>query len=167
MAENKPDMQITYHSGSDAHGRCEFSLDWTDYRGRRGQVFHANPREYGFPRPEEVDGKLPERTADTMSDAIALSSPSGRMSKRAGKTAQDRLRRNLFGPEGIPGPKKLQDIPRHEAFLSRAAMLRDLANRGMSARKYRKEADTLEAACFSPPQQTRPLRPLTARLRRV
>ena len=35
---------------------------------------------------------------DTMSDAIALSSPSGRMSKRARKAAQDRITMALFGP---------------------------------------------------------------------
>lgn len=44
---------------------------------------------------------LPPRTMDTMSEAIALSSPSGRMSKRAKIAAQNRLAEKLFGPGGL------------------------------------------------------------------
>ena len=45
---------------------------------------------------------------DTMVEAIALSSPSGRMSRRARKAADERLRLALFGPDGLP-------VARHEA----------------------------------------------------
>ncbi len=41
---------------------------------------------------------LPKRNADTMSEAIAFSSPSGRMSKRARTQANKRLALMLFGP---------------------------------------------------------------------
>ena len=44
---------------------------------------------------------LPKRDADTMSEAIALSSPSGRMSKRARTQANKRLALMLFGPNCI------------------------------------------------------------------
>ena len=44
---------------------------------------------------------LLKRCADTMSDAIALSSPNGRMSKRARKQAEDRLEMTLFGKIGV------------------------------------------------------------------
>jgi hypothetical protein len=40
--------------------------------------------------------EMPARTADTMSDAIALSSPNGHMSKRAKDAATARLGRALF-----------------------------------------------------------------------
>lgn len=47
-----------------------------------------------------MEHALPERNADTMSDAIAISSPNGRMSKRAHDAAMKRLAEKLFGPEG-------------------------------------------------------------------
>lgn len=55
--------KIEYHGKSDEQNRCSFTLFWeeekmakdgTYYMGRRGQVFFADPREYGFPRPEEA-----------------------------------------------------------------------------------------------------------------
>lgn len=86
---------------------------------------------------------LPKRTADTMSDAIALSSPSGRMSKRARKAAEKRLSLALFGPNGIP--KKLPPQPSEaERLLRQAKTLREVAARGMKTRAYNKEADRLE-----------------------
>jgi hypothetical protein len=93
-------------------------------------------------------GTLPERTLDTMSDAIALSSPSGRMSKRARKAAEDRLRQSLFGDssctrEDIQGTAP-QPSERNK-LLAQAGRLRELASRGMCVRKYTKEADRLEA----------------------
>lgn len=87
---------------------------------------------------------LPPRTANTMSDAIALSSPSGRMSKRARREAERRLHLALFGPGGLqptPAPQPSQ----RERLLRQAARLRDLANRGMSTRRFNREADRLEA----------------------
>lgn len=87
---------------------------------------------------------LPKRTADTMSDAIALSSPSGRMSKRARKAAERRLAEALFGADGLqqpqtPQPSEAERLRRH------AARLRTLAAAGMSPRKFRREADKAEA----------------------
>lgn len=91
---------------------------------------------------------LPARTADTMSDAISISSPNGRVSKRAKDAAIDRLAVALFGTNstredftGGPTPQP----SRAERLLAQAAQLRDLANRGMSTRKFNREADRLEA----------------------
>jgi hypothetical protein len=72
-------------------------------------------------------------------DAIALSSPSGRMSKRAREAALARIRQQLFAGVDITGgptpqPSEAERLRRH------ADRLDDLANRGMSARKYRREA---------------------------
>lgn len=47
----------------------------------------------------------PRRSADSMSEAIALSSPSGRMSKRARKAAEERLSKMLW-----PGGCTREDI---------------------------------------------------------
>jgi len=87
---------------------------------------------------------LPKRTANTMSDAIALSSPSGKMSKRARRDAERRLSLALFGPGGSPKPKTVQPSKR-ERLLRQAKTLRGLADRGMSVRKFNREATKLEA----------------------
>jgi hypothetical protein len=88
---------------------------------------------------------LPPRTADTMSLAIALSSPSGRMSKRARQAAEKRLAVALFGESGLI-PRALPPQPsKKERLLQQAARLRDFAARGMSVRKFTKEADRLDA----------------------
>lgn len=73
-----------------------------------------------------------------------LTSPSGKMSKRARKAAQERNRVILFGPNGLSKPKCPQPTEK-ETLLRRAAELRELANRGMKPRAYKKEADRLEA----------------------
>lgn len=52
---------------------------------------------------------LPARTADTMSDAIALDSPNGRMSKRAKDAASRRLAVALFGEELVSDPAAMRD----------------------------------------------------------
>jgi len=78
-----------------------------------------------------------------MSEAIALSSPSGKMSKRARKRAEERLRVALFGPNGLqkPPPKQWE---RKELLLHRARELRELAARGMKPRAYKRKAEELE-----------------------
>lgn len=86
----------------------------------------------------------PKRTADTMSEAIALSSPSGRMSKRARAAAQKRLGEALFGPGGLQRPVVPQPSKK-ESLLRQAKNLRDLAARGMSIRRFTKTAELLEA----------------------
>jgi hypothetical protein len=92
---------------------------------------------------------LPRRTADTMSDAIAMSSPSGRMSKRAHRAASRRLSLALFGPEGLTreqaqGGPTPQPTPR-ESMMRQARELRELAARGMSTKRYMRLAAELEA----------------------
>jgi len=88
--------------------------------------------------------ELPARTADTMSDAIAISSPSGSMSGRAQAAAQERLRQQLFGREGLKPPEPKQE--KESANLRRnAKQLRDLAERGMKPRAYGKKAAEYEA----------------------
>lgn len=88
---------------------------------------------------------LPERTADTMSEAISLSSPSGSMSKRAREAANKRHSEALFGPGGLPTPSGPAQPSYKESLLAKAAELRDIASRGMSTKKYTKEAQRLEA----------------------
>ena len=83
------------------------------------------------------------RDADTMLEAIALSSPSGRMSKRARRAAENRLRVMLFGPDGLRGPICPQPSPR-EKLLRQAKELRALAARGMKPRAYIRQAEQLE-----------------------
>lgn len=89
----------------------------------------------------------PPRTADTMSDAIALSSPCGRMSKRASEDASRRLAKALWGDhctrEDITGTAP--EASRKEYLLAHAARLRALASRGMSVRKFNRDADKAEA----------------------
>ncbi len=71
-------------------------------------------------------------------------SPSGRVSKRAQLAAQERTRRELFGPDGLQRPACPQPS-RRDVLLRTAAELRELADWGMRPRKYRKEAARLEA----------------------
>lgn len=91
---------------------------------------------------------LPRRTSDTMSEAIALSSPNGRMSKRARKAANDRLAKMLFG-DGLSLKCATPQPSEKERLLRQAKTLRDLADRGMSTRKFTKEAERLEQEAIS------------------
>lgn len=96
---------------------------------------------------------IPERNPDTMSEAIAMSSPNGSMSKRARKAAMRRLEVMLFGEAGIGAaiaPKPLPQRSERELLIEQAERLETLADRGMCVRKYRKlaaeyraKADTL------------------------
>lgn len=98
----------------------------------------AKPAAAAAPAPA-----LPPRTLDTMSEAVALSSPNGRMSKRSREAANQRLGVALFGPNGMPAPQVKQ--PSEVVRLRReAGVLRDLASRGMKPRAYAKEAKRLE-----------------------
>lgn len=85
-----------------------------------------------------------ERSLDTMSDAISISSPNGRVSKRAQAAAHERLRVALFGPEGLKPQQAAQESEKAR-LMRQAANLRELAARGMSPRKYIKQAAELEA----------------------
>ncbi len=88
---------------------------------------------------------LPPRSADTMSDAIAIASPNGRMSKAAHTAAMDRLGKALFGPQGLQGPTPPPQPTPRERLLREAAQCRDLASRGMRPRAYIKQAEWCEA----------------------
>jgi hypothetical protein len=89
----------------------------------------------------------PARTADTMSMAIAISSPSGRMSKAARKRAEKQLVQALFGNEGLSvlAPKLPPQPSKKDSLLREAKNLRELAARGMKPRAFVKEALKLEA----------------------
>ncbi len=86
---------------------------------------------------------MPNRTLDTMSEAISLSSPGGHISKRARIAATEKLRIALFGHDGLQRPVIPQPSDR-ERLLNQARELRELAARGMKPRAYRKKADELE-----------------------
>lgn len=79
-----------------------------------------------------------------MSEAIALSSPSGKISKKAKAAGVKRLGEDLFGPGGLK-KAEVKQPGRKESLLRRAKELRQLAIRGMSPRKLNKEADKLES----------------------
>ena len=79
---------------------------------------------------------------DTMIEAIAQSPPSGAMSKRARKAAQERLRQELFG-DGLK--QTLSRQPSKAKRLRRqAAELRELASRRMHPKVYKRKAAELE-----------------------
>ena len=70
--------------------------------------------------------------------------PSGRMSKRARKALDKRMRERLFG--GLDIRPKLPPQPtKRERLLRRAQELRELVARGMHPRAYPKLAARLEA----------------------
>lgn len=69
-----------------------------------------------------------------------LLSPSGHVSKRAHTASLKRIALELFGPEGLQ-----RVAPEKEILLRNAAMWRDLAERGMSPRKFIKQAKEAEA----------------------
>jgi len=71
-------------------------------------------------------------------------SPSGHISKQARATYIKRLSIELFGQDGLQSTKPTQPSER-ETLLRNAAMWRDLASRGMSIRKFIKQAEAAEA----------------------
>lgn len=78
----------------------------------------------------------------------SLLSPSGRVSKAARKAADARETARLFPPGYWDEPARDEATTAREkaATLRRAAAnLRDLAARGMSARRFTREAEKLEA----------------------
>lgn len=80
-----------------------------------------------------------------LTDAIALASPSGRMSKRALKAAQARMNAQLFPPGYWEEVKRVPQPSERERNLRVASELRVLAARGISPRKNMREAERLEA----------------------
>ena len=65
--------QIEYHSSSDQHGICTFTIRMSnggytpghpegEYKERMSaQVFRCDPRTHGFPRPEETNAIITGR----------------------------------------------------------------------------------------------------------
>jgi GNAT superfamily N-acetyltransferase len=112
----------------------------------RAQLKSANlPSSPAASKPAGIDATakpLPERTYDTMSDAIALSSPSGKMSKTSRDAAEKRLGEKLFGEGGMPAPSHPQ--PLEQVSLRRqAAELDRLAEGGMKPKAFRQDAENL------------------------
>lgn len=83
--------------------------------------------------------------ADTMTDAIALSSPSGRMSKRARKAAEQRLCMALFGKPEIT-LADLKGEPRQPTKAEQVENLRSMARLAgpRQAKKLLEKADELQ-----------------------
>lgn len=78
----------------------------------------------------------------------SILSPSGRCSERAREAALDRETARLFPPGYWAAPKLTDAEAAHakaQALHKSAATLRDLAARGMSVRRYTREAERLEA----------------------
>lgn len=88
--------------------------------------------------------ELPERSLNTMSEVIALSSPSGTMKKGARARANERLRVSLFGQAGLQATPVAQPSEA-TTMLRQAAELRELAARGMKPKAYLRRANELEA----------------------
>jgi len=80
---------------------------------------------------------LPERTADTMSDVIALSSPDGKISKGAHKRASGSIGKRLFG-NYTPDIRHSDEVAEELKELYYARTLIGLVNRGSGKRKYPK-----------------------------
>lgn len=75
----------------------------------------------------------------------SILSPSGRVSKRSRKVALERARVDIFGPQGLKRPGLPKQPTEKESILRQARELREMADRGMRPRAFRKEADRLEA----------------------
>jgi len=71
-------------------------------------------------------------------------SPSGKISKRAREAVLKRMHEELFPEGGLPHPTAKQPAYK-QTLLRKAKQLRELAARGMSPRKYAREAARLEA----------------------
>ena len=78
----------------------------------------------------------------------SILSPSGRVSKRAREAALKREAERLFPPGYWDSPEPTEQEKRAAKALSlrrSATNLRELADRGMSRRKFTKQADAMEA----------------------
>lgn len=74
----------------------------------------------------------------------SLLSPNGRVSKAARKAALDREAARLFPPGSWPTRSEPTAEERRQSLLQSARNLRELADRGMTPRKFRREAERLE-----------------------
>lgn len=86
---------------------------------------------------------LPERTLNTMSDAIGLSSPNGRMSKRMQAKTSEQLRVALFGEKGLHF--EVEQPSEAEVLTRQIGNIEDLLSRGMKPKGYKKALATWKA----------------------
>ncbi len=110
------------------------------------QVRFEHDFEYAFGayqlRPDhDVSAPDPDDPIPRLDHSIL--SPSGHVSKRSREAALERVRRELFG-DGLAYPTAPQPTEA-ESLRRQAAELRELADRGMRPRAYRKKAGELEA----------------------
>jgi hypothetical protein len=121
--------------------------------------------EFDKPRPEWTEflpdllnvGNAPMKAAAAFKPRPILDhgilSPNGRVSKATRERDLEKLRQDLFGPQGLqqaPVPQPAEA----EALMRQAQQLRELAARGMKTKAYMKKAAELEAqaaALSSPP----------------
>ena len=82
---------------------------------------------------------------NTKQASVDLSSPSGKMSKRARQAAERRLFTELFGDCECLKPKGPKQPTEVERLRSHATQLLELAERGMHPRSYRKKANEMFA----------------------
>jgi len=80
-------------------------------------------------------------------------SPSGHVSKRSEKLAKERNYKLLF-PDGFPCPQAPPQPEEARLLRRQATELRELAARGMHPRKYRTEADCLDAQANAIAEET-------------
>jgi hypothetical protein len=90
-----------------------------------------------IPKIDYNEHLLPDRLPFTKSDAIALSSPSGKMSKRAAAAAEKRLLKDLFNGYS-PDIRHPDNIADELSDLHHALRLVAFVIRGMGKRKYPK-----------------------------
>ena len=82
-------------------------------------------------------------SGDSMIDAIAISSPSGKMSKRARKAADRRWADKVFTPDVRAAMKPKVTQPTEVEILCRnIGQIEDLLTRGMSPKGYKKALST-------------------------
>jgi hypothetical protein len=93
---------------------------------------------------EKAPAAAPEQPRAAINQSVL--SPSGRVSKRAEAAAKERIRQELFSPQGLEQPTQAAVQPSDiQALRAQAQQLRDLAARGMKPKAYAAKAAELEA----------------------
>lgn len=120
------------------------SMIGSKYKEALHPRLHGKWRAKSLAQTEGVTSPaLPEKSLDTLSEVIALTSPSGSMSKRSREAASERLRVSLFGQHGLAHPTAPQPEEK-ERLLKQAAELRGYAERGLRPKAHIKRAEELE-----------------------
>ena len=160
--ESRSDNQKWVGVGEDKGKKAKYLPRGVDpNKGKKRTARTGTQKKAGdsTPPPETPADEGQRKPASRPSIDHSVLSPSGRVSKRSRAAALERTRRELFpesefpdgiGPQGPPQPTEVEHLR------TRAAMLRDLAERGMKPRAYRKEADRLEAQAAALESQQKP-----------